>query len=93
LDGEVFGPYTIGKRDDYMVLELPESAANMATDPRGSITWVQDFNSCLLSGLRFFSNEALPQTVLRSSLVDMLDGLRQGLVSSWFKRVCEAQGE
>lgn len=42
--------------------ELPESAAHVATDPTRVNYLAQDFNSCLLPGLHYVSNEALPQT-------------------------------
>jgi hypothetical protein len=64
-----------------MVLELLESAANMATDPKRVYDVGAGFQLLPPPGAPLFSNEALPQTVLRSSLFDMLDGLRQGLVS------------
>jgi hypothetical protein len=37
-----------------MIVELPESAANMATDPKRVYYIGAGFNSCLLPGLLFF---------------------------------------
>ena len=44
----------------YHRLELPESAAHVATDPKRVYYLGAGFNPCLLPGLHF-SNEALPQ--------------------------------
>ena len=46
-----------------MMVELPESAAHVATDPKRVYYVGAGRNPCLLPGLLFFSNEALPQTV------------------------------
>ena len=44
------------------MLELPESAAHVATDPKRVYYLGAGGNPCRLPGLHF-SNEALPQTV------------------------------
>jgi len=45
------------------MVEFPESAARVATDPNRVYYVGAGYNPCLLPGLLFFSNEALPQTV------------------------------
>src|SRR5438128_7349522 len=65
-----------------MVMELPESAAHVATDPNRVYYLGAGGNSCLLPGLRSFF---LTRLCLRPSfhapvLHHMLDGLRQSLV-------------
>jgi len=66
------------------MVELPESTALVATDPNRVYILGAGGNPCRLPGLRsHFANEALPQTVpALHSVHRMLDGLRQGLVST-----------
>ena len=71
-----------------MVSELPESAAHVATDPNRVYYVGAGYNPCLLPGLLFF----LTRPCRRPSPVsgqahDMLDGLRQGLVSNESRHV------
>src|SRR3990170_1810886 len=65
-----------------MVLELPESAAQVATDPNRVYYVGAGYNPCLLPGLLFFLTRPClrPCPSLRT-VRNMLDGLRQGLVS------------
>src|SRR3990172_6532207 len=66
-----------------MVLELPESAAQVATDPNRVYYVGAGYTPCLLPGLLFFLTRPClrPCPSLRT-VRNMLDGLRQGLVSS-----------
>src|SRR3970282_1016450 len=66
-----------------MVLELPESAAQVATDPNRVYDVGAGYNPCLLPGLLFFLTRPClrPCPSLRTAH-NMLDGLRQGLVRS-----------
>jgi len=68
------------------VLELPESAAQVATDPNRVYYVGAGYNPCLLPGLLFFLTRPClrPCPSLRT-VRNMLDGLRQGLV-----RCCSA---
>jgi hypothetical protein len=63
------------------MVELPESAAHVATDPIRVYQLGAGGNPCHAPGAPFFSNETLPQTAPLWSVPNMLDGLRQGLVS------------
>src|SRR2546426_12616223 len=66
-----------------MVMELPESAAHLATDPNRVYYVGAGYNPCLLPGLLFFLTRPClrPCPSLRTAR-NMLDGLRQGLVRS-----------
>ena len=63
-----------------MMLELPESAAHVATDPNRVYYVGAGYNPCLLPGLLFFSRGPASDRPSLRSMHDMLDGLRQGLV-------------
>src|SRR5262249_9202103 len=68
-----------------MMVELPESAAHVATDPNRVYYVGAGGNPCRLPGLLSFH---LTRPCLRlcpslRSAHNMLDGLRQGLVSYW----------
>ena len=45
-----------------MMVELPESAAHVATDPNRVYYVGAGYNPCHAPGAPLFSNEALPQT-------------------------------
>jgi hypothetical protein len=65
-----------------MMVEFPESAAHVATDPNRVYYVGAGYNPCLLPGLLFFLTRPClrPCPPLRTTR-HMLDGLRQGLVS------------
>jgi len=64
-----------------MMVELPESAAHVATDPNRVYYVGAGYNPCRLPGLLFFLTRPClrPCPSLRTAR-NMLDGLRQGLV-------------
>src|SRR3990167_8128594 len=64
-----------------MMVELPESAAHVATDPNRVYYVGAGYYPCLLPGLLFFLTRPClrPCPSLRTAR-HMLDGLRQGLV-------------
>jgi hypothetical protein len=66
-----------------MMVELPESAAHVATDPNRVYYVGAGYNPAMLPGLLFFLTRPClrPASLLGSG--HMLDGLRQGLVSVW----------
>jgi hypothetical protein len=65
-----------------MMLELPESAAHVATDPKRVYYLGAGCNPCLAPGapLIFLTRPCLRPYPSFRSMHDMLDGLRQGLV-------------
>src|SRR5712691_7164390 len=64
-----------------MVTELPESAAQVATDPNRVYYVGAGYNPCLLPGLLFFLTGPCLRLCFCLRIVrNMLDGLRQGLV-------------
>ena len=65
------------------MVEFPESAAHVATDPNRVYYVGVGYNPCLLPGLLFFLTRPClrPCPPLRTAR-HMLDGLRQGLVST-----------
>src|SRR5229473_16766 len=74
-----------------MVVELPESAAHVATDPNRVYYVGAGYNPYLLPGLLFLTRPCLRQR-LRDCNHDMLDGLRQGLVRNLLGlRSCRSQ--
>ena len=67
------------------MVELPESAAHVATDPNRVYYVGAGYNPCLLPGLLFFLTRPCLRPCPRLRFAhDMLDGLRQGLVSASF---------
>ena len=67
-----------------MMVELPESAAHVATDPNRVYYVGAGYNPCLLPGLLFFlTRPCLRPCLALRTVRNMLDGLRQGLVRSW----------
>ena len=63
------------------MVELPESAAHVATDPNRVYYVGAGYNPCLLPGLLFFlTRPCLRPFPALGSVHYMLDGLRQGLV-------------
>jgi hypothetical protein len=76
-----------------MIVELPESAAHVATDPNRVYYVGAGYNPCLLPGLLIFlTRPCLRPSPPIISQHHMLDGLRQGLVrtrdSFLTERIC-----
>src|SRR2546427_7275890 len=70
-----------------MVMELPESAAHLATDPNRVYYVGAGYNPCLLPGLLIFlTRPCLRPSPPVISKHNKLDGLRQGLVSHCRRR-------